>query len=390
MITYNSNTIEDLNNIVAFINRINLDNFLFAIQYRQFDEKQIKCLTYDLQARTALLQAQLSILNTDSDDWLSAFCIDDKGKYSEAEKLIKTIGGSTKTMVSIAKKYQLKNTFTKVTYGHPEVSGWKTSFIAQSVTQPSLFNSVNIFPSFVYELFDTILYFSSFVTKGINICKGVLQKEHKIKTNSVEAKKSFDFFKAKVICMIRDISFIIDSKEMNPMIGMWENMKGDDSFYSQAYHNFSMKNGKNFICYLILEEGKRKGLENDAISVFGVNPKIVSENNYIIANFDTIVRKMRNGNPIKKLPIKYIAYFLSASHYKCDYKDAVQYFYDHYKNGNYQLPKQHSVYSGQTNMDKESPEYKQFLIYREDLLSQRQNDLTIGNNVSQNLEYSRS
>ena len=190
--------------------------------------------------------------------------------------------------------------------------------------------------------------------------------------------------------MVKDISFMIDSDELNPMIGMWENMKGDNSFYSQAYHQFSMRSGKNFICYLILEEGKRKGLENDAIHVFGINPQIVSENNYIIDNFDTIVGKMRNGNPIKKLPIKYIAYFLSASHYKCDYKDAVQYFYDHYKNGNYQLPKQHSVYRGRIEMDKKSQEYEKFLKYRDELLSQRQNDLTIGNNVSQNVEYLRS
>ena len=389
MIDYKSNTIDDLNNINAFINQMKQDNFLFAIQYRRFDEKHIKTMMYDLQAKTGILQAQLSILDLNSDDWLLAFCTDEKGKYSEADRFIKTIGGSTKTMVDIAKKYQLKNTIKKVTYGHSEVSGWGTSFISQSVTQPSLFKD-KLFPDYVYELFDAIMYFSSFVTKGINVCKEILQKEQKIKTDWVEAKRVFDYFKSKVILMVKDISFMIDSDELNPMIGMWENMKGDNSFYSQAYHQFSMRSGKNFICYLILEEGKRKGLENDAIHVFGINPQIVSENNYIIDNFDTIVGKMRNGNPIKKLPIKYIAYFLSASHYKCDYKDAVQYFYDHYKNGNYQLPKQHSVYSGQTNMDKESPEYKQFLIYREDLLSQRQNDLTIGNNVSQNLEYSRS
>ena len=206
----------------------------------------------------------------------------------------------------------------------------------------------------------------------------------------MEAKRVFDYFKSKVMCMVKDVIVSIDPTELNPMIGMWENMKGDNSFYPQAYHQFSMRSGKNFICYLLLEEGKQKGLEKDEIHVFGPNPKIVSENNYIIANFDTIVGKMRNGKPIMKLPIIYIAYFLSVSHYICDYKDAVKYFFDHYKNGSYQLPKQHSLYSGQTNLDKESQEYKQFLIYREDLLSQRQNDLTIGNSASQNLEYLRS
>lgn len=389
MIDYKSNTIEDLNNILEFIKQIKLDNFLFAIQYRRFDEMQIKTLMYDLQARTGMLQAQLSILDMDSDDWLLAFCTDEKGKYSEADRLIKTIGGSTKTMVDIAKKYQLKNTIKKVTYGHSEVSGWGTSFISQSVTQPSLFKD-KLFPDYVYELFDAIMYFSSFVTKGINVCKEILQKEQKIKTDWVEAKRVFDYFKSKVILMVKDISFMIDSDELNPMIGMWENMKGDNSFYPQAYHQFSMRNGKNFICYLIQEEGKQKGLEDDAIHVFGVNPQIVSENNYIIAHFDTIVGNMRNGKAIKKLPLRYISYFLSVSHYKCDYKDAVQYFYDHYKNGNYQLPKQHSVYRGRIEMDKKSQEYEKFLKYRDELLSQRQNDLTIGNNVSQNVEYLRS
>ena len=138
-----------------------------------------------------------------------------------------------------------------------------------------------------------------------------------------------------------------------------------------------------------MEEGKQKGLENDAISVFGINPKIVSENNYIIANFDTIVEKMRNGKPINKLPTKYIAYFLSVSQYTGDYKNAIRYFYDHYKNEIYQLPKQRSVYAARTNLDKNSSEYKQFLIYRDELLSRRQEDLTIGNNASKNLEYSR-
>lgn len=387
MLIYNLNTIEDLNNILTFINRIKLDNFLFAIQYRQFDENQIKALTCDLLAKAGDLQAQLSKLNMDSDDWLSAFCTDEKGKYSEADKLIKTIGGSMKTMVDIAKKYQLKKSFNKVTYGHPEVSGWNFSFISQTVTQPSFFKSEELFPSCVYELFNSILYFSSFVTQGINICKEILQKEHKIKTDWVEAKKVFEYFKAKVILMVKDFYVTIDSKELNPMIGMWENMKGDNSFYPQAYHQFSMRSGKNFICYLLLEEGKQKGLEKDEIHVFGPNPKIVSENNYIIANFDTIVGKMRNGKPIKKLPIKYIAYFLSVSHNICDYKDAVKYFFDHYKNGSYQLPKQHSLYNGNTNLNKESQDYKQFLIYRDELLSQRQNDLTIGNSASQNLEY---
>ncbi len=389
MIDYKSNTIDDLNNINAFINQMKQDNFLYVIQYRKFDEKHIKTMMYDLQARTGMLQAQLSILDIDSDDWLLAFCTDEKGKYSEADRLIKTIGGSTKTMVDIAKKYQLKNTFKKVTYGHPEVSGWGTSFISQSVTQPSLFIE-KLFPDYVYELFNAIMYFSSFVTKGINVCREILQKEQKIKTDWVEAKRVFDYFKSKVMCMVKDVIVSIDPTELNPMIGMWENMKGDNSFYPQAYHQFSMRSGKNFICYLLLEEGKQKGLEKDEIHVFGPNPKIVSENNYIIANFDTIVGKMRNGKPIKKLPIIYIAYFLSVSHYICDYKDAVKYFFDHYKNGSYQLPKQHSLYSGQTNSDKESQEYKQFLIYREDLLSQRQNDLTIGNSASQNLEYLRS
>lgn len=389
MIDYKSNTIEDLNNILEFIKQIKLDNFLFAIQYRRFDEMQIKTLMYDLQARTGMLQAQLSILDMDSYDWLLAFCTDEKGKYSEADRLIKTIGGSTKTMVDIAKKYQLKNTIKKVTYGHSEVSGWGTSFISQSVTQPSLFKD-KLFPDYVYELFNAIMYFSSFVTKGINVCREILQKEQKIKTDWVEAKRVFDYFKSKVMCMVKDVIVSIDPTELNPMIGMWENMKGDNSFYPQAYHQFSMRSGKNFICYLLLEEGKQKGLEKDEIHVFGPNPKIVSENNYIIANFDTIVGKMRNGKPIKKLPIIYIAYFLSVSHYICDYKDAVKYFFDHYKNGSYQLPKQHSLYSGQTNLDKESQEYKQFLIYRDELLSQRQNDLTIGNSASQNLEYLRS
>lgn len=389
MIDYKSNTIEDLNNILEFIKQIKLDNFLFAIQYRRFDEMQIKTLMYDLQARTGMLQAQLSILDIDSDDWLLAFCTDEKGKYSEADRLIKTIGGSTKTMVDIAKKYQLKNTIKKVTYGHSEVSCWDISFISQSVTQPSLFIE-KLFPDYVYELFNAIMYFSSFVTKGINVCREILQKEQKIKTDWVEAKRVFDYFKSKVMCMVKDVIVSIDPTELNPMIGMWENMKGDNSFYPQAYHQFSMRNGKNFICYLIQEEGKRKGLEDDAIYVFGVNPQIVSENNYIIAHFDTIVKKMRNGKAIKKIPIIYISYFLSVSHYKCDYKDAVQYFYDHYKNGSYQLPKQHSLYSGQTNLDKDSQEYKQFLIYRDELLSQRQNDLTIGNSASQNLEYLRS
>lgn len=389
MIDYKSNTIEDLNNILEFINQMKQDNFLYVIQYRKFDEKHIKTMMYDLQARTGMLQSQLSILDIDSDDWLLAFCTDEKGKYSEADRLIKTIGGSTKTMVDIAKKYQLKNTIKKVTYGHSEVSGWGTSFISQSVTQPSLFIE-KLFPDYVYELFDAIMYFSSFVTKGINVCKEILQKEQKIKTDWVEAKRVFDYFKSKVMCMVKDVIVSIDPTELNPMIGMWENMKGDNSFYPQAYHQFSMRSGKNFICYLLLEEGKQKGLEKDEIHVFGPNPKIVSENNYIIANFDTIVGKMRNGKPIKKLPIIYIAYFLSVSHYICDYKDAVKYFFDHYKNGSYQLPKQHSLYSGQTNMDKESPEYEKFLKYRDELLSQRQNDLTIGNNVSQNVEYLRS
>ena len=384
---YNSNTIEDLNNIRAFINRIKQDNFLFAIQHKKFDENQIKTLTYDLLAKAGVLQAQLSILDMDSDDWLYAFCIDEKGKYSEADKLIKTIGGSMKTMVGIAKRYQLKNNFTKFTYGHPEVSGWDFSFISQTVTQPSFFKSEKLFPSCVYELFNTILFFSEYVKQGINLCKRILQQEHKIKTDWVEAKKVFEYFKAQIAIMVKDISFTIDSKELNPMIRMWESMNGDDSFYPKAYHNFSMKNGKNFICYLLLEEGKQKGLEKDEIHVFGPNPKIVSENNYIIANFDTIVEKMRNGKPIKKLPTIYIAYFLSVSHYICDYNDAVKYFFDHYKNGSYQLPKQHSVYSGQTNLDKESQEYKQFLTYRDELLSKRQNDLTIGNSTSQNLEY---
>lgn len=389
MIDYKSNTIEDLNNILEFINQMKQDNFLYVIQYRKFDEKHIKTMMYDLQARTGMLQSQLSILDMDSYDWLLAFCTDEKGKYSEADRLIKTIGGSTKTMVDIAKKYQLKNTIKKVTYGHSEVSGWGTSFISQSVTQPSLFIE-KLFPDYVYELFDAIMYFSSFVTKGINVCKEILQKEQKIKTDWVEAKRVFDYFKSKVMCMVKDVIVSIDPTELNPMIGMWENMKGDNSFYPQAYHQFSMRSGKNFICYLLLEEGKQKGLEKDEIHVFGPNPKIVSENNYIIANFDTIVGKMRNGKPIKKLPIIYIAYFLSVSHYICDYKDAVKYFFDHYKNGSYQLPKQHSLYSGQTNLDKESQEYKQFLIYRDELLSQRQNDLTIGNSASQNLEYLRS
>ena len=379
MIDYKSNTIEDLNNILEFIKQIKLDNFLFAIQYRRFDEMQIKTLMYDLQARTGMLQAQLSILDMDSDDWLLAFCTDEKGKYSEADKLIKTIGGSMKTMVGIAKKYQLKNTCTKVTYGHPEVSGWNFSFISQTVTQPSLFKD-KLFPDYVYELFNAIMYFSSFVTKGINVCREILQKEQKIKTDWVEAKRVFDYFKSKVMCMVKDVIVSIDPTELNPM-------KGDNSFYPQAYHQFSMRSGKNFICYLLLEEGKQKGLEKDEIHVFGPNPKIVSENNYIIANFDTIVGKMRNGKPIKKLPIIYIAYFLSVSHYICDYKDAVKYFFDHYKNGSYQLPKQHSLYNGNTNLDKESQDYKQFLIYRDELLSQRQNDLTIGNSASQNLEY---
>ena len=114
MIDYKSNTIDDLNNINAFINQMKQDNFLFAIQYRRFDEKHIKTMMYDLQAKTGILQAQLSILDIDSDDWLLAFCTDEKGKYSEADRLIKTIGGSTKTMVDIAKKYQLKNTIKKV------------------------------------------------------------------------------------------------------------------------------------------------------------------------------------------------------------------------------------------------------------------------------------
>ena len=99
---YKSDTIEDLNNILSFINRIDQNNFYFIVQYKKFDEKHIKILTMDLLAKMGVLQSNINILDMESDDWIFAFCTDNKGKYAEADKLIKTIAGSIATMVDIA------------------------------------------------------------------------------------------------------------------------------------------------------------------------------------------------------------------------------------------------------------------------------------------------
>lgn len=323
------------NQICEAATKFNTDRFLYALQYKNWNEQKLELMGNEVATYRMKLETEYDRLVEFSKVFNKEFVTMNNKCFSSAlmmlNKLRSGISETKRIFTKFCPRAHKENLLRA--FANMPVSAYEYSYISSETYQLPLFKFEG-YPACVSGLYNEMEKFFLVLISCIKLCKQVLDEENKIKSDNKYCKYLFDEFKKKVLYEIADIIMMIpsDSEELsedkNLAIASRNHFENDEAWAPVGFHNYSRTDVKKLIIKQVLEEEEGSDLTPKEKLLFGIDEAKVHKYRHIIRQFDELIPESYHR---KNLPAKYIQMFFQfvSIPFKLE-SDAVDYFNEIY------------------------------------------------------------
>jgi len=327
--------VEGLNQIFQAALKFKVERFLYALEYKNWDEQKIELMGNEVATYRKKLENEYSRLVDFAKVFNKEFATMNNKCFSSAltmlRKLRSGISETKRLFARFCPRAHKDKLFNAIK--NKPVSAYEYAYISSDTYQLPLFEFEG-YPACVSGLYNEMEKFFLLLVRCIQLSKQVLDDEKKIKSDNKYCKYLLDEFKNKVIREIADIIMMIPqdseylSEEKNPAIASRNHYENDEAWAPVGFHNYSKTEVKQLIIKQLLDEEEGNDLTRIEKLLFGNDEQKVHKYRYIIKHFDELIPEDYHR---KNLPAKYIQMFFQfvGIPYKME-SDAVDYFNNMY------------------------------------------------------------
>lgn len=324
-----------LEQILMATSKFNAERFLYAMEYKNWDERTMERMGKEVAAYRTKLEEEYDRLVEFAKIFNKEFATMNNKCYSSALIILRKLRSGISETKRIFTKFcprANKHEF-RLTIAHKPASAYEYAYISADDYQLPLFQFEG-YPSCVSGLFNEMQKFFLVLIRCVQLCKQVLNDEKKIRSDNKYCKYLFDEFKNKVLREIADIIMMIPrsseglSEEKNPAIASRCRYENDEAWAPVGFHNYSRTEVKQLIIKQVLDEEEGSDLTKMEKLLFGNDEQKVHKYRHIIKHFDEMIPEDYHR---KNLPAKYIQMFFQfvGIPFKLE-SDAVDYFNEMY------------------------------------------------------------
>lgn len=324
-----------LDQIFAAASKFNTERFLYALQYKNWDEKTLELMGNEVATYRIKLEAEYRRLVEFSKVFNKEFVTMNNKCFSSAltilNKLRSGISETKKIFTKFCPRAHKENILQAIT--NKPVSAYEYAYISSDTYELNLFE-FDGYPSCVSGLYNEMQRFFLVLIRCIQLCKQVLNDENTIKKDNNYCKYLFEEFKNHVLSEIADIIMMIPqdseflSAENNSAIASRNLYENDEVWAPIGFHSYSKTEVKHLIIKQVIDEEEGSDLSRIEKLLFGNDESKVHKYRYIIRHFDELIPDTYRR---KNIPAKYIQMFFQFV--KIPFKlesDAVSYFNETY------------------------------------------------------------
>lgn len=321
--------------IIEAASRFNADRFLYAIKYKDWDEKKLKLKAEEVAFYRKKFETELDKLAEFAKVFNKEFATVNNQCYSSAlmllRKLKSGISETKKLFLDFCPRARRESIYHAI--GNNPVSAFNYSNISASTYQLDLFEFEG-YPDCVNELYNEMEKFFMVLIRSIQLCKQVLEDEKAIRGDNKYCKMLFDEFKENVMGVINGVFMALQrdaeclTEECNPAIASRNLYENDEAWAPVGYHNYTKAEVTQLIVKQMLDEKEGNDLTRAEIMLFGNDVQKVHQYRHIIRHFDELIPDSYHR---QHLPAKYVQMFLRfVGIHKGFEKAAVEYFNEIY------------------------------------------------------------
>ena len=302
-----------LDSILMAASKFNADRFLYALEYKNWDERKLELMSNEVATYRRKLESEYDRLVEFSKVFNKEFATMNNTCFSSAltmlHKLRSGISETKRLFTKFCPRARQENLLR--TIANKPVSAYDYAYISADTYQLPLFR-FDEYPACVSGLYNEMEKFFILLMRCIQLCKQVLDDEKKIKSDNKYCKYLFEDFKSKVLREIADIIMMISpnsdylSEEKNPAIASRNLYENDEAWASVGFHSYSKTDVKRLIIKQVLEEEDGCDLTKMEKLLFENDQHKVHKYRHIIKHFDELIPENYHR---KNLPGKYIQMF---------------------------------------------------------------------------------
>ncbi|MBR0047160.1 MAG: hypothetical protein IJP75_09860 [Bacteroidaceae bacterium] len=296
---------EQMNLILEFVCRFDVNNLLYAINGKHFDEEQIVSITNDICEYHVKLKKQKVHLYSFGKTWNKEYTHEDNDHFDTSAKVSWKIRSGTAGAKKVFKRF-CKAVRRTLPDGRPNPQAHERSMISTPNYMGDLFGLAS-YPECVKELFHVMLYFyedlDACICESLRIIKeekdtrydyvkvnelleDALEKSRQAQIHIIEAiEKEPELKKALME------SKSINSDEENPVLKAYKQTKKENmaEFASQHFHNCSPADISKITLYKAFNEADEDPDMMWAMTVFGNDREKILRVNYAIDHFNELL-----------------------------------------------------------------------------------------------------
>ena len=302
-----------LDTILTAASKFNADRFLYALKYKNWDERKLELMGNEVATYRGKLESEYNRLVEFSKVFNKEFATINNKCFSSALTMLHKLRSGISETKRLFTKFcpRARKESLRRTIANKPASAYDYAYISADTYQLPLFRFEE-YPACVSGLYNEMEKFFLLLTRCIQLCKQVLDDEKKIKNDNKYCKYLFEEFKNKVLREIADIIMMISpnsdylSEEKNPAIASRNNYENDEAWAPVGFHNFTKTDVKLLVIKQVFEEEEACNLTKMEILLFGKDQHKVEKYRHIITHFDELIPENYHR---KRLPGKSIQMF---------------------------------------------------------------------------------
>lgn len=367
---------EGLEIIDKAIGKFDDQHFLYALNYKNWDETEIELMTRQVCVFRFKLEQEHIRLIEFAKTFNKEFVTDNNKCFNTGLKLIRKLRSGVSGVKRIYQKFcprPPKYRFYYKAINTKKQSAFDYSNLSIDSFQLSLFPlDSEIYPSCVRGLYNELGKFFHQLSLSLALCMKVLHDEEKIRRDSKYCNFLFEKFKEKVMADMIDMIMLLPTnadvfrEEHNPAIASLKKYSGTEAWAPHGFHNFSKKDVKHLVIKEIQEAEKNGNISKEQIALFDNNPQKIAIIDNIILHFDDLIP---DDYKRKKLDAAILAMFLRWCGARNE-KLFVDYFNKKYlsnPNHRFETVKKNAVNEAKKQLLKDDNAYNEFVQKIENL-----------------------
>lgn len=287
---------EGLDAILVAAERFDVNRFLYAVQYKNYDESQMERMGAEIALYCTKLENEYERLQSFAKTFNESFVTDNNKCYDVALKMLNKI----KSGVSETKRIYMKfcprgrqDKFRSI-YGNKIVSAFKYSKLSSEEVQLEAFG-LEEYPVVIQGLYREMEKFFTLLVRCVQLCKQVIKDERTIRKNGNYCQYLYERFKEKFLKKIAHVLQLIPrnseflSAKNNPAIAARKDYGSDEAFAQHAFHNYPVKDMERYALKETFDEERMGDMTKVEILLFRGSMEVTRNVRFLIARFDDLM-----------------------------------------------------------------------------------------------------